>query len=150
MGNRKVVGTCKLRGEENVPLVDSHIIPRNFFEPLKGAGGNRPILIWDSNLRAEYTQSGVYENFLCQSCEEMFGQWDSHRNAVLMAPYDSKNLMEPTVYYLPNFDYKKLKLFILSILLKLGIVLSVIMAPVFLNDFQKSYESKVWINLMMK
>lgn len=68
-----VSGVCKLC-LKHAKLVDSHIIPRSFYEEYRA----KPLkAISSSSTRARTIQIGIYGQFLCGSCEAKFNELDT-------------------------------------------------------------------------
>lgn len=111
---------CKLCGEER-ELIDAHIIPRSFYEPLKDGSG--PIRI-GSNRRGFYPKrspSGSYDKELvCGKCEALFSPWDDYAQRLLLNPSEEPQVVkadgQPIAYVHQTVDYHKLKLFFVSLL----------------------------------
>ncbi len=110
----KKIGICKLCGEANVQLVDSHIVPKSFYP--KG----EMILMVSAENRTKKRPTGVYDFFVCKTCEKLFDKWDDHAYKVLLENINSiRVLTNPYRMVLENYDYTRLKLFFLSLLWRL-------------------------------
>ncbi|MBU2579279.1 hypothetical protein KKA09_04170 [Patescibacteria group bacterium] len=105
-------------------LIDAHIIPRCFFEAMRDKKDNRPFQLL-SNTKNEYSQKlwiGLYDkNILCEDCEKVFQKYDDYACKALLSNIDESDyILDPNGnkigYKLENVDYKKLKLFFLSVL----------------------------------
>lgn len=105
-------------------LIDAHIIPRCFFEAMRNRGNNRPFQLL-SNTKNEHSQKlriGSYDkNILCEDCEKVFQKYDDYACKILLSNIgNSDYILNPNGnrigYELKNVDYKKLKLFFLSVL----------------------------------
>lgn len=108
---------------QNKKLIDAHIIPRCFFETMRDQGDNQPFQLL-SNTQNEYPQKlwiGSYDkNILCEDCEKIFQKYDDYACKTLLN-FDRANFVldlggNEVGYKLENIDYKKLKLFFLSVL----------------------------------
>lgn len=112
--------TCQYCGE-NKKLVKAHVIPEGFFRRLR-EGQDPPRLL--SNKKNEYPQKtpiGVYDkNILCEECERRFDVWDMYAQELLRdEPKNGSLLMKEDQivgWEVPNFNYKLLKLFFVSLL----------------------------------
>ncbi len=107
--------------KQDAPLVNSHIIPKSFYRGRRD-NGNKPLKLI-SNIDNEYprkSQSGIYDQIVCENCERLFSPWDDYAQALLLGrsseliPLVINN--ETVAYRLENIDYHKLKLFFISLL----------------------------------
>jgi hypothetical protein len=99
----------------------SHVIPNSFFKRLKKNGG-RPI---ESDMRDEsplyYTQESWSEKILCRDCEQRINEYDSY---IAAFTYNPKRVKVKVLKLnngqrlFSNVDYKKLRLFQLSLLFR--------------------------------
>jgi hypothetical protein len=104
------------------PLGDSHIIPKSFFPPKTG-GDTRPNRLL-SNKEGTYPKKmpiGVYDQtILCHECEKVFDPLDDYSQKLLLEnESDHQPLLfrgETIGFYLPKYDYDKLKKFFISLL----------------------------------
>ncbi len=107
-------------------LIKAHIIPESFFRPLR-SGKRVPEL--HSNIEVEYPKKspvGIYDtSILCSKCDNFIGNWDNYAQQLLLkdfnedlAVYDGS---KKVAYKIDTFDYKKLKLFFLSVLWRASI-----------------------------
>ncbi len=116
---------CKLCLKERPLIKKSHIIPRQFFHEVsknigKGFGdvshGDTVGRIYSKKTKSKQVPSGIHvPNILCEECEQKLGVFDNYAQTVLLKGKFIKN-DENTLWKLPTVDYKKLKLFFLSIL----------------------------------
>lgn len=104
--------TCELCSE-NGPLIKcSHVFPQwlNKLCPT----GNRPFRLV-SPVDGEYeqrSQTGSYGEFVCQSCETMFGKWDNHASKILKRP----PVQTAKGWCFGEYDFNQMMLFYLSVL----------------------------------
>ena len=113
------IGTCKLCGI-NTNLVDAHIIPKSLYGELRDGNGRVSKLV--SNTSGSYPKRipiGIYDSsIVCASCEALFSLWDDYANDFFSRTdsvpieYSGKVIG----YEYPEYDYKKLKLFFISML----------------------------------
>lgn len=112
------LSNCKLCLSDR-PLVKSHIIPEPFWKLLKSEG-ETPLL--HSTIPGDHAKRapiGVYDKgILCQSCDGRLGVWDDYGHKTLLRDFDEVCVYEGKrlAGIFDNIDYKKLKLFFLSIL----------------------------------
>lgn len=116
---------CKLCGEER-KLVKAHIIPEGFFRPLR-LGSTAPEI--HSNTKGVFPKKspiGVYDKkILCEKCDKYIGLWDDYAHKLLIQNFSEKFALykgsTKVAYKINAYDYKKLKLFFLSILWRASI-----------------------------
>lgn len=78
--------TCKLCGVQTALVSRSHVIPQWMYGLLPDDGRRFRIA---SSIPHEYeqrSQTGIYGQFACQACENLFSRWDSHAADVLRRP----------------------------------------------------------------
>lgn len=114
----KVVGRCKLCGL-HADLVDSHVIPESFYLQEEGKGVNSKILSIEDYPKK--SPQGIYDQIICQECENSFGPWDDYAAKLLKQTAPSTVISHPEsgnimAYEYASVDYEKLKLFFLSLL----------------------------------
>jgi len=101
-------------------LVDAHIIPKPFFTAY--LDGNKGKLLSNSlGMRPKRSRTGVYDSgILCGTCDKVIGVWDEYGVRVLLQELRALSADSPTgvqtAFQRPNYDYNRLKLFILSVL----------------------------------
>lgn len=100
---------CKLC-LQNKKLIKAHIIPEGFFRPLR-SGNLAPEI--HTNTPGSYpkrTQVGAYDSsILCSECDQKMAPWDGCAQEVLIHRFSVARRIE-------NFDYRRLKLFFVSLL----------------------------------
>jgi hypothetical protein len=132
---------CKMCGEEK-RLIDAHIIPRSFYEPLK-ENGQTPRIVTD--VAGEYpkrSQTGVYDKeIVCESCEQLFSPWDDYAYRFLFQELNDEQFIrnngEVVAYNFGKCDYEKLKLFFLSVLWRACVSKHKIFEKVQLGPFEE-------------
>lgn len=118
-------GICRLCKEEKY-LIESHIIPKVFFRYLHPPGDTRPLILIGGK-RIERRPIGVYDPFiLCRACDGSMSGYDDYAHKLLLKEglkfYPTADEVRPSeAYTVPSFDYKKLKLFFLSLLWRASI-----------------------------
>ena len=116
---------CKLCGE-NKKLIKAHIIPAGFFRPLRSGNAVPEI---HSNINGVFPKRspiGIYDkNILCEKCDNYIGSWDDYAHQLLIQDFSEELAVQrgntKAAYKIDNFDYKRLKLFFLSILWRASI-----------------------------
>ena len=108
---------CKYCYKENI-LVKSHIIPEGFYRRLR-VEQDAPRLLNENDFPKK-APIGVYDkNMLCGECESIFGDWDQHVQQILSEELNGDPLVyknENIAYLINDFDYRKMKLFFISLL----------------------------------
>jgi len=111
---------CKMCGQ-NKKLIDAHIIPRCFFEQIKAGDKFLEVRSNIPNTYRSKSYIGFYDNSLvCLDCEKLFQEWDDYGCRLLLEKITEKNFIKDLnnkrIGYTKEIDYKKLKLFFISIL----------------------------------
>lgn len=79
----KVSGVCKLCGTR-APLVSrSHVVPQWMYGLLPDDGRRFRIASSAPDEYEQRSQTGIYGQFVCQACENLFSRWDTHAADVL-------------------------------------------------------------------
>ena len=115
--------TCKLCGA-NASLVNAHIIPESFFRSINRGGGPLQLVSDDPAKHPKRVPIGIYDpELVCNTCEQSFGPWDSYaadlliaRRATAFVPIVTAEGLVPPATQAVEFDYLKLRLFVLSLL----------------------------------
>lgn len=102
-------------------LCDSHIVPEFFFTRLYDDAHRFYGLSGVEEERIRIFQKGAREKLLCEGCETKFSVFEHHARSVLYGW--PKTLVDDFGGYvvLNGIDYKKFKLFIMSLLWRLGL-----------------------------
>jgi hypothetical protein len=117
---------CKLCLQEKELIKKSHIIPRQFFHKAsdsiaKGFGnvsnGDKVGRLYSKNTKSQQMQSGIHvPNILCKDCEQKLGVFDNYAQSVLLNNNNIEKHEDKGLWKIKNVDYKKLKLFFVSVL----------------------------------
>ncbi|MDP3043098.1 MAG: hypothetical protein Q8N21_01715 [bacterium] len=117
-----IKGDCKLCGGYK-DLCKAHIIARPFFKFLYPDHVANGTLIALSQFQNKYRKikvpaAGMYDSgILCAECDNVFGKYDKYAAEILLkAEFDETP--EKEGYVLNTYDYKKLKLFFLSLVFR--------------------------------
>jgi hypothetical protein len=107
---------CRLCGT-NARLVDSHIIPRAFFN----IEHDQPAKML-SNSRGSWPRRapiGVYDQIVCESCERSFSIYDQYAAETLLQGRRTIKTIyfkgRPLAYLIADIDYRLLKLFAIAV-----------------------------------
>ena len=113
-------GECRLCREDK-QLADSHVIPQALHKDFQGEGATDATdateIYSQDQPHPKRSWTGVYGQFLCQQCEGSFGQYDEY-GVDFVRKYRDGQAGEPLNGSLiaSDVDYKKLKLWLMSIL----------------------------------
>jgi hypothetical protein len=119
--------TCLLCGKIGELATTSHIIPKFMYKGMENDKNKIGLTTLKNNIKAETEIDYRYfdKDILCLDCETIkLSQLDKYGNRVLFGDQKTKDLFKSTVLEYPNakvcvienFDYLKLKLFLLSVL----------------------------------
>jgi hypothetical protein len=117
---------CKLCGQPS-ELQNSHIIPEIFYDLIYDEKPRRfHVIQADPSKKIEYGQQGHREHLLCRECEGKFGKLEDYvkRTFIDGKIVDGKRPQAAKMQdciVLQNLEYKKFKLFLLSLLWRMSI-----------------------------
>lgn len=121
MRDKPVHGTCRLCQKEAL-LVDSHIIPKFQFKPLKKIDGVFYILSTDPTTPEEKQQKGFTEHLFCTVCDnERLQRNESHLARVLHGGYPLDVQADRRILLVKGYDYRRVKNALLSILWRMSL-----------------------------
>lgn len=131
--------TCKFCGNDK-PLIKAHIIPAGFYRRLRQGQEALDVI---TNKADEYRKKswvGVYDQIVCKECESTWSGWDNYAQRLLadelvgaQARYrDGKKI----AYVVRDFDYKKLKLFFISMIWRASVSSQDFFSKVSLGEFE--------------
>jgi hypothetical protein len=109
---------CKLC-QKTSPLRNSHIIPEFVFTSLYDEKHRMNVLSTRKQKPRPFEQKGLREKLLCATCETKFSQLELYANTA----FDGKSAERPLAHIIvvKGVDYKKFKLFLLSVLWRASI-----------------------------
>lgn len=134
---------CKLCQKDN-KLAKSHIIPEAFYS--YAFPKNEGIVVSKDEYRKRLP-IGVYDKtILCGNCEKLFQNWDDYGNQFfhnMLSRPDSKIEKNDKVlaYVFNSIDYKKLSLFIISVLWRASVSQESFFDEVKLGPFEEKIKS---------
>jgi len=108
--------------------IKAHIIPRCFYEHMRN-DKTKPFSVL-TNTAGRYSKKswiGLYDShIICEDCEKIFQKYDNYACKILLSKFDKSNFIldgseNKIAYKLDGIDYKKLKLFFISILWRASI-----------------------------
>ncbi len=132
---------CKFCGNEK-KLIKAHIIPEGFFRRQRQGKDSLELI---TNKTGEYNkrvQIGVYDKtIVCNDCENIWREWDDYAQKLLTEePLNGQAWYhddQKIAYIVNNFDYKKLKLFFISILWRASVSSHQFYSRISLGSFEK-------------
>lgn len=113
---------CKLTGTENNG-VEAHIIPKSFYRIDPDEKLPTKLVSDAKDHFPKRVPKGIYDKTIVTiEGEQVFKEWDDYAARLLIAQKDELEPLQHSgnlfAYQLPKYDYKKLKLFFLSVLWK--------------------------------
>lgn len=140
---------CQFCGNEK-KLIKAHIIPEGFFRRLYS--GEQPLILV-TNKAGEYRRRvpiGVYDRtIVCRDCERIWEPWDNYVQQLLgeqllnvQVRYDSNGRKLASV--VNQFDYKKLKLFFISIIWRASVSNIPFFSRVSLGPFEEVAKTMIY------
>lgn len=101
-------------------LKNSHIVPEFFFKPLYNGKHRFQLIPSINEEKAHYEQKGIRENLLCEECEEQLSKYEKYTSQLFYGGegvyYTNENPIR-----IEGIDYKKFKLFQLSLLFRASV-----------------------------
>jgi len=101
---------------KDVKLCKSHIIPESFYKPLYDEKHRMWKLSTDPAAHVGHAPKGVYEELLCEQCERLTQAWDDYGSKLLFGGTEFAGRKNPFGFFISGLDYKRFKLFQMSIL----------------------------------
>jgi hypothetical protein len=117
---------CKLCDEEKV-LRNSHIIPEFFYTPIYDEKHKLHMLSTDPKKKNKWEQKGLREYLLCDDCEQLFHEtyirelFYGSQKVWTTDHWKTEDLNGKSFIRIDNVDYKKFKIFQLSVLWRASI-----------------------------
>jgi len=111
--------TCRLCLNKR-DLKNSHIIPEFFYQPLYDKKHRLLVLSTKKKRPRPMEQKGVRERLLCGDCETKLSRWETYAAKVLTNIIIPNHDTEPFIT-VGDIDYRKFKLFELSVLWRVSV-----------------------------
>lgn len=105
----------------NVELKKSHIIPEFLYKTLYDKKHRFHVLSTSTETPHRLLHKGLYERLLCEDCEQKFSAWEHYASLALNGGIPLIISHKNNLICISGLDYKKFKLFQLSILWRAGI-----------------------------
>ena len=81
---------------EEKPLIKAHIIPRTFFEVLRGTGNYTVLVEPKASKQSQYLQAGDFDpEILCAECDNKFSPLDGYGFKILGVPQPKCRYINP-------------------------------------------------------
>lgn len=102
-------------------LRKSHVIPEFVYESLYDEKHRFHVLSIIPDKSNSLEQKGIREPLLCDECEQKFSIWERYASLVLKGGVELSSRREGNIIFIGDLDYKKFRLFQLSVLWRAGI-----------------------------
>ncbi|MDP8240166.1 MAG: hypothetical protein P9X24_13840 [Candidatus Hatepunaea meridiana] len=99
----------------------SHIVPEFLYKPLYDSKHRLNVLSTGRPPKRHFEQKGIREKLLCDRCEAQFGVYEDYARGVLFGGKEIEVSMANPRGFEFHVDYRKFKLFELSILWRVGV-----------------------------
>lgn len=102
-------------------LLNSHIIPEFFYASIYD-NLHRFHIVSSNSLKSEkFGQKGIREKLLCEACEQKFSRWEKYAKETFGDGLGIKIIRSGKIYHLSDLNYKVFRLFLLSLLWRMGV-----------------------------
>src|SRR5438128_518777 len=106
---------------QNKPLRQSHIVPEFMYERMYDSLHRFHGLSLDVSDRPQIHQKGLRQELLCHDCEQLLAnKYENYAAASFYRPAVEAMKQPPTGFTMPGLDYHRFKLFLISLLWRLG------------------------------
>jgi hypothetical protein len=131
---------CKFCGNDT-KLIEAHIIPAGLFRRLQK--GKKPLVLM-TNISGDHIKrspNGVYDKtIVCGKCERIWQEWDKYAQQLLVDDLPDDQIRyhnnKKICYVIKNYDYKKLKLFFISMIWRASVSSQPFFSKVSLGEFE--------------
>ena len=114
-------GQCRLCLAEK-KLCHSHIYPEFFYKPMYDEKYHSFfVLSNDPDKPNRFKRKGIREYLLCSDCEENFGLREQYARGIIYGGVEVYSVVKGSELHLKDIDYSKFKLFLLSLIWRMGI-----------------------------
>jgi hypothetical protein len=124
-GGIMVLGKCKLCGNVNIELLDSHIIPEFLFISVYDNKHRYIDFSEDQNIKAKFVQKGIHEKLLCHDCEVLLSRYEKSLHDFILEFWYNKNKsfikLLDNFAYMKHIDYVNVKIALLLILYRMSV-----------------------------
>jgi len=120
MGKKPPVHECALC-QKQAKLRHSHIIPEFQYRPLYDPLHRYNVISTKAGTRPRLAQKGAREYLLCHDCEQRFSKWEMHAKEVIFGAKLKLKDNTSIGQRLEGLDYKSYRLYLLSVIWRMGI-----------------------------
>ncbi len=103
------------------PLQDSHVIREFLYTRLYDAIHRFHLIPTNPMEREQLRQKGLREKLLCRRCEEKFSRWEKYAKEAFVEAIGIRLEREGDLLRISNLDYRAFRLFLLSLLWRMGV-----------------------------
>lgn len=143
----KSQGLCKLC-LQNKKLIKAHIIPEGFFRPLRSGNLAPEMHTSTPGSYPKRSPIGVYDpSILCSECDQKMAPWDDYAQELLIHQFSAARRVvlqgQTVARRIDKFDYRKLKLFFLSLLWRASISSDPFYKRISLGPFEEQLRTMI-------
>jgi len=135
MGKKAPFHECALCGVR-AKLRHSHIIPEFQYLPLYDPKHRYRVISTKAGTGPRMEQKGAREYLLCHDCEQRFSKWEGYAKKVIFGTELRPQEMTPVGRRMEGLDYKTYRLFLLSLLWRMGVSRQQMFENVILGDHE--------------
>lgn len=121
----------------------SHVIPEFIYKPLYDEKHRFHVVSTGLVRNRAMEQKGIRENLLCGRCEEQLSRYERYARSVLFAGTEILTRGVPGGVEIPGIDYRKFKLFQLSVLWRVSIARNKIFRDVSLGPHETEIRQRL-------
>jgi hypothetical protein len=136
------MATCKLCLEDK-KLRNSHIIPEFMYESLYDEIHRFNVLSVHTHEFPKLLQKGIREHLLCQECETALSVYERYVSQLFKGELDIQTEHDGKMVTVYGLDYKKFKLFSLSVLWRASISTDVMFKDVTLGPHEETLRTMI-------
>ncbi len=113
-------GICRLCHVSS-ELRNSHIFPSSFIKLTRDESINGRFCEIHDRVNS-IVQDGPKEHLLCERCEQRLGRYEKYaKEAIHLSRHDIDILQDDNIAVIANLDYRKVKLFLLSVIWRMSV-----------------------------
>ena len=133
---------CKLCESES-KLCNSHIIPEFIYKDLYDFKHTFSVFSTLEKPTKKLEQKGIREYLFCGDCETQLSKYEDYAKRVIMGGVEITVTKDPGVIKIEGIDYKKFKLFLMSIIYRAGIASHDMFSRVNLADHEHTLKKMI-------
>lgn len=120
-----IKGKCKLCEQDNIDLMDSHIIPEFIYKSVYDTKHRYIDFTEDPRTGVRFAQKGVRENLLCHDCELLLSKYEKYLSDFLFELITNTDnsviSLSTEIKYIRKIKYTEIKIALLSILFRMAV-----------------------------